>query len=155
MEEKRDKKRNQTVYFTSISLVREKEIPYEGGELNNAEKAYAFIKDFLAEKDRECFVTVALDSRNCPAMVEISAVGGCNICFIEPREVFKQALLGNASNIICFHNHPSGKAEASREDRILTSQLREAGRLLGIKLLDHIVIGDGCYYSFREEGILE
>ena len=103
MEEKRDKKRNQTVYFTSISLVREKEIPYEGGELNHAEKAYAFIKDFLAGKDRECFVTVALDSRNCPAMVEISAVGGCNICFIEPREVFKQALLGNASSIICFN----------------------------------------------------
>ena len=155
MEKKKDQKTSQTVYFTSIRLVREKEIPYEGGALKNAEKAYAFMKDFLEGKDRECFVTVALDSRYFPTMVEISAVGSSNKCFIEPREAFKLALLANASSIICFHNHPSGKPEASWEDRILTKQLWEAGRMLGITLNDHIIIGDGCYFSFQEEGLFE
>ena len=73
-----------------------------------------------------------------------------------PREVFKAAILANAAAILCGHNHPSGDPEPSREDRVLTQRLVEAGKLLGIDVLDHIVLGDGntAYFSFADQGLL-
>lgn len=74
-----------------------------------------------------------------------------NTSIVHPREVFQVALLNNAASIICFHNHPSGDVRPSREDIKITKRLSEAGRILGIELFDHIIIGDG-YYSLKERG---
>ena len=74
---------------------------------------------------------------------------------MHPREVFKAAILGNAAAIILFHNHPSGDPDPSREDRELTRRLIDAGRILGIDVLDHVVLGDeGQYFSFKERGLI-
>ena len=81
--------------------------------------------------------------------------GTVNASLITPRELFIEALQKNAVSIIILHNHPSGDPTPSREDVLVTKRIREAGLLIGIDLLDHVVIGDNCYISFREEGMLE
>ena len=73
---------------------------------------------------------------------------------IHPREVFKTAILSNAASIMAFHNHPSGETTPSQQDIQLTNRLYEAGELLGIKLLDHLIIGDGTFTSLKEKGYL-
>jgi DNA repair protein RadC len=99
-------------------------------------------------------MVMSLDSAMTPIALEIVAVGGLSSCGIDPRDLFKHAILSNASKIICFHNHPSGEPKPSREDSLITGRIKEAGVLLGIELLDHIVIGsEGRYVSFREERI--
>lgn len=80
--------------------------------------------------------------------------GTVNASLITPRELFIEALQKNAVAIVILHNHPSGDPSPSREDKLLTQRIREAGALIGIDLLDHIIIGNNCYMSFREEGIL-
>ena len=85
------------------------------------------------------------------SIVEIVSVGTLNACLVEMREVFKHAILNNAAGIVCFHNHPSGDAEPSREDRLMTEKLRAAGELLGIPLVDHIIVTEEQYYSFKEQ----
>lgn len=82
--------------------------------------------------------------------MEIVSVGTLNVCLVEMREVFKHAILNNAAGIVCFHNHPSGDAEPSREDRLMTEKLKAAGELLGIPMLDHIIVTEEQYYSFKE-----
>ena len=80
--------------------------------------------------------------------------GTVSNCLVSPREVFSRALMVGATGIILVHNHPSGYPEPSREDMHLTKRLKKAGELIGIELLDHIIIGDKCFISFRKEEIL-
>jgi DNA repair protein RadC len=84
------------------------------------------------------------------------SVGNLTGSIVSPREVFKPAILANAAALICAHNHPSGDPKPSPEDRETTKRLHEAGKLLGIQVLDHIIIGDGttAYYSFADQGAL-
>lgn len=81
--------------------------------------------------------------------------GTVNASLITPRELFIEALQKNAVSIVIMHNHPSGDPTPSKEDMLTTKRIREAGLLIGIELLDHIIIGNNCYVSFREEGVLE
>ena len=89
-------------------------------------------------------------------VVHICSIGTLTASIVHPREVFKVACVGNASGIIVLHNHPSGDPLPSDEDKRITGRLEEAGRVLGIPLLDHIIIGreDG-YHSFADAGALE
>ena len=80
--------------------------------------------------------------------------GTVNAALITPRELFIEALQKNAVSIVIMHNHPSGDPTPSREDRLITRRIQESGALIGIELLDHIIIGNNCYISFREEGML-
>ncbi len=80
--------------------------------------------------------------------------GTVNASLITPRELFIEALQKNAVFVIILHNHPSGEPTPSREDRLITRRIQDAGALIGIELLDHIIIGNNCYVSFREEGML-
>lgn len=80
--------------------------------------------------------------------------GTVNASLITPRELFIEALQKNAVSIIIMHNHPSGDPTPSREDMLTTKRILDAGALIGIELLDHIIIGNNCYISFREEGML-
>jgi DNA repair protein RadC len=84
------------------------------------------------------------------------SVGSLSASIVSPREVFKPAILANAAALICAHNHPSGAPTPSAEDRALTERLSQAGKLLDIQVLDHIIIGDGttAYYSFADTGTL-
>lgn len=87
--------------------------------------------------------------------VEVAAVGGISSCSVDIRNIFKHALLNNAAYVICFHNHLSGDPDPSRDDKNLTKRIQESGKLLGIYLIDHIVIGNPGFYSFREHGLID
>jgi DNA repair protein RadC len=108
---------------------------------------------FLRNETKEYFITLHLDGKNRISCMEEVSVGSLNQSIVHPREVFKTALLSSAAAIVLIHNHPSGDPLCSREDREITRRLKEAGDLLGIRVLDHIIIGDS-YMSFVEQGLL-
>ena len=103
------------------------------------------VKERLESLDREQFIIACLNTKNEPTNILVVAVGTLNKVIVHPREVFKTAILSNAASIMAFHNHPSGNAEPSQQDLQLTQRLYEVGELLGIKLLDHLIIGDGSF----------
>jgi DNA repair protein RadC len=103
---------------------------------------------------KEYFKVILLDTKNNIKKVSEISVGSLNSSIVHPREVFSEAVVNSASSIILVHNHPSGESEPSHEDISLTNRLDECGKILGIKVLDHIIIGDGVFYSFKEEGLL-
>lgn len=111
---------------------------------------------YLATRDREEFVSLHLDKGNRPLCWDRVSMGSLSEAIVHPREVFKTALLSNASAVIFLHNHPSGRGEPSPEDRQLTQKLQDAAKLLEIQVLDHLIIfgEDGQFFSFREHGLL-
>ena len=112
----------------------------------------AFAK--LSECDRERFYAIHLEGQNRVCGVELVSQGTASSSLVTPREVYKSAILANASGIILVHNHPSGVPSPSADDRSITQMLRESGRLLDIPVYDHVIIGDGKYFSFAEAGLL-
>ena len=139
------------VDIVSLKLVKESSVLYETRKISNPYDAYRLVKSFLVDSDREKFVVVCLDTKNQPVSIEIVSIGTVNSAMVHPREVFKVAVLSNASKIICFHNHPSGSTNFSKEDEVITNRLKKCGEILGIELVDHIVVGDDDkYFSFKE-----
>lgn len=108
---------------------------------------------FLQYETKEYFITIHLDGKNRILCMEEVSVGSLNQSIVHPREVFKTALLSSAAAIVLIHNHPSLDPAPSREDREITKRLKEAGDLLGIRVLDHIIVGSS-YFSFVEQGLL-
>lgn len=108
----------------------------------------------LRSSPRECFAVLYLNSRNQPVGCERVAVGGLNVASLQPREVFGPALTLGAAAVILAHNHPSGDPTPSPEDLAVTRHLQEAGRLLGVEVLDHLVIASERFRSLRESGAL-
>jgi DNA repair protein RadC len=108
---------------------------------------------FLQQETKEYFISIHLDGKNRILCIDIVSVGSLNQSIVSPRETFKTALLSSAAAIILIHNHPSGDPVSSSEDISITRRLKEAGDLLGIRILDHIIIGDN-YLSFVERGLL-
>lgn len=109
---------------------------------------------FLAKETKEHFVALHLDAKNRLLCAEIVSVGSLNAAIVHPREAYKSALLSSAAAVLFVHNHPSGSPEPSREDIELTNRLRECGELLGIRLLDHVIVGHGRHHSFADAGQL-
>jgi len=109
---------------------------------------------FLMHETKEMFLTLHLDGKNRITCMDIVSVGSLNQSIVHPREVFKTACISNAAAILCIHQHPTGDPTPSAEDIAITRRLKEAGEIMGIKLLDHIIIGDGEYLSFVERGLL-
>ena len=101
----------------------------------------------------EYFKILILDTKNNVRSIEDISTGSLNSSIVHTRETFKLAIKKSASSIILLHNHPSGEAEPSHEDIVLTNRLDECGKILGIKVLDHVIIGN-YFYSFKEEGLL-
>lgn len=101
---------------------------------------------------KEVFVAFYLDTHHRIISREIVAVGTIDTAILHPRELFRTAILRNASAIIISHNHPSGSTEPSHEDSIVTDSVKKAGEIIGIQLLDHIVVTNDGYYSFADSG---
>lgn len=123
---------------------------------SQTEKAAEVFRDLLKMENeaQEVFAMISLDTKkNVIGVFEVSR-GAIDKTIVEPAEVFKRALLSNAHTIIIGHNHPSGDPDPSVLDIRITDRLKKVGENLGIPVLDHIVIGDGCYYSFLEEGLI-
>jgi len=105
----------------------------------------------LADSPVEVFLAVLLDVKHRPLRVERVSVGVLDGSLIHPREVFAAAVRERAAAVILLHNHPSGDPSPSAEDREVTRRLRSAGGILGIPVIDHVIVGDGAFFSFREE----
>lgn len=116
--------------------------------------AAALLMEKMRYLEQEHFRVVLLNTKNHVIAVEPITMGGLNASVIQPREVFREAVRRGAACLIMAHNHPSGDPAPSPEDIRVTETAVEAGRLLGIEVLDHLIIGDNRYVSFREEGIL-
>ena len=130
------------INIVSIKMVKESSFLYQTRQILSPSDAYEMIKEQLEGLDREQFIIACLNTKNEPTNISVVAVGTLNKSIVHPREVFKTAILSNAASIIAFHNHPSGETTPSQQDIQLTNRLYEAGELLGIKLLDHLIIGD-------------
>ena len=107
----------------------------------------------LRRETREIFATVHLDSKNRVLCIETVSIGSLSAAVVHPREVFKATLLSSAAALVLVHNHPSGDPTPSREDLELTKRLKDAGELLGIRVLDHVIIGEN-YLSFADRDLL-
>lgn len=116
--------------------------------------AAGLVMEEMRHNLREHFRAVLLDTKNKVLGIEEISIGSLNTSLVHPREVFRPAIRKACASIILIHNHPSGDPTPSREDLDVTRRLREAGRLIGIEILDHIIIGDGKFVSFREKGLL-
>ena len=103
--------------------------------------------------DREQFQVMMLNHKKAVLGIETVSIGTLNSSLVHPREVFKQAIKRSASTVILAHNHPSGNCEPSEQDLQVTSRLKEVGQIVGIEVIDHIIIGEDSYYSFRENNI--
>lgn len=108
----------------------------------------------LRYKKQEHFKILILDTKNQVISIETITIGTLNASLVHPREVFNRAIRKSGHGVILVHNHPSGHPEPSSEDLLLTERLAESGKILGISILDHVIIGDGRIYSFKERGLL-
>ena len=142
------------INIVSIKMVKESSFLYRTRQILSPNDAYEMIKEQLEGLDREQFIIACLNTKNEPTNITVVSVGSLNKAIVHPREVFKTAILSNAESIVAFHNHPSGETTPSQQDIQLTNRLYEAGELLGIKLLDHLIIGDGTFTSLKEKGYL-
>ncbi|MBI4346121.1 MAG: DNA repair protein RadC [Elusimicrobia bacterium] len=109
---------------------------------------------WLRRRRKEHFVALYVNARNRLLHVETVSIGTLTASLVHPREVFGPAVERAAAGLIVAHNHPSGDPRPSAEDRAATRRLERAGRILGVPLLDHVVVAESGYYSFREEGLL-
>lgn len=126
---------------------------YSKEPMNNPDVAIRVMKEFLSQMDRELFCIVNLQADLTPINMNIVSVGSLNEALINPREIFKSAILSNAHSMMLIHNHPSGNLTPSTSDIQTTARMQELGELMGISLVDHIITGrDGNYYSFRDKG---
>jgi DNA repair protein RadC len=131
--------------IVKVLLVRDSGSSYRKQPVAKSEDVVSVAKKFLAGEDREVFITINLDQSLKINSIHVVSIGSLNMALIHPREVFKAAILSNASRVILAHNHPSGNPEPSDDDNRITCQLFQCGDLLGIEVMDHIIIGDGEY----------
>lgn len=137
-------------YRVSVQLVREGHREGEPRLMRSAKDLYDFLGG-IQGADRELFYCVHLDVRNQVVGCEEVSRGTLTSSQVHPREVYKAAILSSAASIIVAHNHPSGDPTPSVDDRALTERIRQAGELLGMPMLDHVIIGYGRGYSLAED----
>ncbi len=142
------------INFVSVKLVRDKSFLYKNRTVSEPKEAYELVREILENEDREKLIACFLNTKNQPVAINVISVGSLNSSIIHPREIFKVAILSNSASFILFHNHPSGNPEPSSEDIMATSRIKECGKLMGIEMLDHIIIGDETYCSMVEKGLV-
>lgn len=143
------------IQVVSLRMVRERtSLLYPQRRIINPKDAADLFRQFIGDCDREVFCIMTLDTKNQPTALHEVSCGTLNASLVHPRETYKLAILANAASIIGCHNHPSGDPTPSSEDVEITERIRDAGLLMGIELLDHIVLGEGSFVSLKERGLM-
>ncbi len=142
------------VNIVSIKMFKEGSILYKNRQILSPKDSVNLLKDFINDSDREMLIVCCLDTKNQPTCINIVSIGTINTSLVHPREVFKTAILSNSASIIMAHNHPTGDTCPSKEDIGITSRIKEVGKILGIELLDHLIIGYENYRSLKQEGYI-
>ena len=143
------------VGIVHLCVVREERSLYGMGRLRSPGDSVEIVRPLLEASDREMLVVLSLTTKMEPLALEIVAVGGIRGCCVDIGNIFKHSLLNNAAGVMCFHNHPSGDPSPSGHDYQFTRLVKRAGRLLGIELVDHVIIGREGFYSFKEHGEID
>jgi len=146
--------RAKKVDIITLKVVRESSLLYKPRKIQGPEDAFELVRSFLEDADREMFTVIYLNTKNEPTAIHTVSVGTLNSSLVHPREVFKAAVMVNAASLILAHNHPSNDVQPSREDIEITRKLVDAGNILGVQVLDHIVVGSGRFRSMKNAGIL-
>jgi DNA repair protein RadC len=134
-------------------LLRQKTKPRE--QITSAEDVVDYYRPYLRDLKKEVFKMMLLDSRNKMIREKTVSEGSLNASVVHPREVIKEIIRESASSVVFIHNHPSGEPKPTRYDVEITKRLVKACNLVGVRVIDHIIIGDDRYVSFSEEGFLE
>lgn len=128
--------------------------PIERYMIRSPEDGADFVMEEMRDLKQEHFICLFLNTKNQVLHRQTIFIGSLNASIVHPREVFKEAVKRSAASIICAHNHPSGDPTPSQEDIQVTRRLKECGKMIGIELLDHLVIGDRKFISLKEKGYL-
>ena len=139
--------------FEEVVVSEETAKYFDGKSISNSRDIYKLFR-YLSRETKEHFIAIHLDTKNRIICIDRISTGSLGDSIVHPREVFKSVLLSSAASIAVVHNHPSGTPDPSKDDINITKRLKEAGELLGIEVLDHIIIGNGCYISLIEKGYL-
>lgn len=123
--------------------------------LSSPEVAYQYLYPRTKGQKKEMFICLMLDTKNQLISEDVISIGSLNANIVHPREVFKSAIVNSAAAIIIAHNHPSGDPAPSQNDIDITRKLMETGRVVGIEVYDHIIIGDGRYLSMKEQNLMQ
>lgn len=139
-----------------LQMVREGTHKSSVKDVTDPATAAQLMQEYLGPQCQEHFVVMLLDIKNKVRGIQTVHIGGLNSSIVEPRSVFRSAIVaGNIGSILIGHNHPSGDVTPSAEDITVTRRLRDAGEILGIQVIDHIIVGEGgAYTSFRGRGLL-
>lgn len=121
-------------------------------KISAPEDVVSFLRQVSVDNSREQFFALYLDCGHRVAGYSLVAIGGANSCGVHPREVFQRALLSGAVALVVAHNHPSGNVEPSQADWTMTERLQQAGSVVAVPLLDHVVFSDYGHYSMRDSG---
>ena len=135
-----------------VTLVCETEGVGTAEPIRDSSTAVQLFRPCFEGLDREHFLVCGLDAKHRVIGINVVSVGTLTLSIVHAREVFKPLIVMNAAAWLASHNHPSGDATPSQEDRLLTKRLREVGDLLGITLLDHVILGEARHFSFADEG---
>ena len=125
-----------------------------GEQFQNSRQVFNHFHESVRSKKKEVFIAMLLDGKNRMLRDIRISEGSLTSSIVHPREVFNPVIRDSAAGVILVHNHPSGDPTPSREDKDITKRLKEVGELVGVKVLDHVIIGDGRYMSFADEGML-
>lgn len=142
-----------------VQLVRDGGVKTGSPLADSPAAAAALLRAYMGEPDREHFVALLLNARSNVIGVTTVSIGTLSASLVHPRELFKPAILAGAATVIIAHNHPSGDATPSHEDREMTRRMVKAGELLSVPVIDHVILGapdwNGCgWYSFKDSGVM-
>lgn len=143
-----------SIDIVKIRMIKSRSIPYGKTYLKYSSEVASLVRRLLGNIDREVFGVINLSTANTINSIQFVSLGTLNASLVSPREAFKSAILSNSAFIIAFHNHPSGKVDYSQDDLKITKQLVEAGKILDIKVLDHVIVGEDEHFSFLNNGLL-
>lgn len=122
--------------------------------IRSPQDAAQLVMEDMRYLKKEHFICMFLNTKNQVTAIETLSIGSLNASIVHPREVFRSAIQRSSASIICVHNHPSGDPTPSDEDKLVTSRLVEAGEIVGIEVLDHLIIGDQSYVSLKQQGLM-
>lgn len=154
MEDNQKKVPAKRIQLVDVVLERKGSQLFEGRRVRSPEDAANIIRDFIGDSDRERFVVLGLSTKNEPQVLQVVHTGSINASIVHPRDVMKALILANCASCVVAHNHPSNDTTPSPEDIEVTKRLVEAGHILGIDVMDHLILASNTFRSLKESGYM-
>ena len=142
------------IFIQKTILKKNRKLFFLRKKLCSASHTYNYAKKFFNNCDKEILIAITLDSQNYISSISIVSIGSINTLNTSPSEIFKTAIISNSSSIILVHNHPTGDPTPSNQDIKETLLFNKSSKILGINFLDHIIIGDNTFFSFKKHNII-